>query len=96
MLIYVDIDGTICESFNSDYHKSIPIQENVDKINKLYNEGHTIIYWTARGQTSGKNLTELTNKQLVEWGCLFHEIICNEKPHYDLLICDKTKRIEEI
>lgn len=96
MLIYVDIDGTICESVNSDYTNSKPIQENIDKINKLYKEGNTIIYWTARGGSSGKDWVELTNKQLKEWGCLCHEIICNEKPSYDLLICDKTKRIEEI
>jgi hypothetical protein len=96
MKIYVDIDGTICESLNSDYPNSKPIQESIDKINKLFNEGNTIIYWTARGQNSGIDWTELTNTQLREWGCLFHEIICNEKPNYDLMICDKTKRIEEI
>jgi hypothetical protein len=96
MLIYVDIDGTICENTNSDYPNSKPMMENIEKINKLYKEGHTIIYWTARGQASGIDWTELTNQQLKDWGCLFHEIICNEKPQYDLLICDKTKRIEEI
>jgi len=96
MIIYVDIDGTICNNKNSDYPNSIPIKENIEKINKLFNEGNTIIYWTARGRTSGIDWTELTNKQLREWGCLFNEIICNQKPNYDLLICDKTKRIEEI
>ena len=39
---------------------------------------------------------DLSNKQLTEWGCLYHEVIMNNKPSYDLLICDKTKRIEEI
>jgi hypothetical protein len=96
MKIYVDIDGTICESINSDYPNSKPIQENIDKINKLFNEGNTIVYYTARGMSSGKDWTELTNKQLREWGCLFHEIITNHKPNYDLMICDKTKRIEEV
>ena len=34
--------------------------------------------------------------QLEKWGCKHHELSVGEKPGYDLLICDKTKRIEEI
>ena len=40
-IIYVDIDGTICTTV-SDYNLAQPIVEHVDKINKLYDEGHTI------------------------------------------------------
>jgi len=39
---------------------------------------------------------ETTANQLDEWGCQYHELSVGEKPDYDLLICDKTKRIEEI
>ena len=53
-VIYVDIDETICHRETSvdfgvthDYTKAKPIQENIDKINKLYDEGNTIVYWTA-------------------------------------------------
>jgi len=95
MLIYVDIDGTICEG-DSGYINSIPIIENIQKINKLYDEGNTIVYWTARGKASGIDWSELTTYQLIKWGCKFHDIIINQKPNYDLLICDKTKRIEEL
>jgi len=94
-LIYVDIDGTICNSDNG-YVNAIPIVEHIEKINKLFDEGHTIIYWTARGGHSKVDYTELTTKQLEEWNCKFHNLIMNQKPSYDLLICDKTKRIEEI
>ena len=38
----------------------------------------------------------LTEEQLKEWGCKYHELSVGDKPDYDLLICDKTKRIEEI
>jgi hypothetical protein len=38
----------------------------------------------------------LTQWQLKEWGCKYHHLSTGEKPDYDLLICDKTKRIEEI
>ena len=94
-IIYVDIDGTICTTV-SDYNLAQPIVEHVDKINKLFDDGHRIVYYTARGQKSKKDWSELTMKQLMEWGCKFHELKMNHKPHYDLLICDKSKRIEEI
>ena len=45
-VIYVDIDETICHRESStdfgvthDYTKAMPIQENIEKINKLYDEG---------------------------------------------------------
>ena len=96
MKIYVDIDNTICISETNDYKKSTPIVENINKINKLYDEGNEIIYWTARGKASGIDWSELTKKQLNSWNCKYTKLIMNEKPNYDLLICDKSKRIEEI
>jgi len=96
MRIYVDIDNTICKTEGNDYINSKPISDNIEKINKLYNEGNTIIYWTARGAVSKIDYTDLTLNQLIEWECLFHDLKMNTKPSYDLLICDKTKRIEEI
>ena len=97
MIIYVDIDGTIAElSDNKKYNDSKPIQTHIDKINKLYDEGNYIVYWTGRGQSTGIDWSDVTLKQLQDWGCKFHELIMNNKPPYDLLIDDKTKRIEEI
>jgi|TARA_R110002020_G_scaffold229529_3_gene440285 hypothetical protein len=96
MLLYVDIDGTICSITNGKYNEAMPIKENINKINKLYDEGNTIVYWTARGAVSGIDWTELTAAQLERWGAKHHDLKMNSKPHYDLLICDKTKRIEEI
>ena len=97
MKIYVDIDETICfYTGKRRYQLAKPNYDNIKKINDLYDDGHNIIYWTARGCRSKTDRTELTLKQLKDWGCKYHEIICNEKPDYDLLICDKTKRIEEI
>lgn len=94
-LIYVDIDGTIC-SLENDYNYCKPVKSNIEKINILYDKGNKIVYYTARGQKSNKDWSELTKKQLADWGCKYHELIMNHKPAYDLLICDKTKRIEEI
>jgi len=94
-IIYVDIDGTIC-TIAKPYSNAKPIQLHIDKINKLFSEGHKIIYYTARGAASGIDCTELTEKQLEEWGCKYTQLKMNHKPDYDLFICDKSKRIEEI
>ena len=94
MIIYVDIDDTICTyEGKREYPKAIPIQENIDKINNLYDEGNTIVYWTARGGTTGIDWTDLTHKQLNKWNVKCHEIKMG-KPPYDLFICDKAINTE--
>ena len=96
-LIFVDIDGTICTIIKElNYENAKPIKENIDKINKFYDDGNKIVYWTARGAKTGIDWTLTTREQLRDWGAKHHELLMNDKPHYDLLICDKTKRIEEI
>lgn len=94
-VIRVDIDNTICETINGDYENAIPIFENIEKVNKLFEQGNTIIYWSSRGTITGIDWTDLTKKQLEKWGCLY-TLIELKKPFYDLLICDRTIRIEEI
>ena len=48
MVIYVDIDDTIADfevgANKTNYYLARPIPINIDKINKLYDEGNTIIY----------------------------------------------------
>jgi len=90
MIIYIDIDETICVTpSDRDYSKAIPIVENIEKANKLYDEGHEITYWTARGTKSGIDWTDVTKKQLEEWGAKHHELKLG-KPYYDLFIDDKN------
>tara|TARA_B100000927_G_scaffold284923_1_gene274419 strand:- start:976 stop:1290 length:315 start_codon:yes stop_codon:yes gene_type:complete len=90
MIIYVDIDETICISpEDRDYTKAIPIKKNIKKINKMYDNGDTIVYWTARGTVSGIDWTETTKKQLKEWGAKHHDVKLG-KPHFDMYICDKS------
>lgn len=103
MVIYVDIDDTIAdysiEDSKTDYYRARPIAINIDKINKLYDEGHTIIYYTARASVNKhrrEEYTELTRRQLKEWGAKHHDLSVGDKPAYDLIICDKSKRIEEL
>ena len=94
-VIYVDIDGTIC-TISKPYSEAQPLNHHIDKINKLYDEGNKIIYYTARGQATKVDYSELTKKQLEDWGCKYSELIMNQKPDYDLYICDKSIRIEEL
>lgn len=93
MKIYVDIDNTILLTNGSDYKKSKPILENIEKINQLYDKGNEIIYWSARGSVSGVDWTSLTERQLKRFGCKYHELKLG-KPSYDLFICDKAINID--
>ena len=95
MKIYVDIDNTICSQVVGDYGKAEPWHDNIAKINKLYDEGNTIVYWTARGSRKQINWEELTKQQLDSWGAKYHELKV-DKPFYDLFIEDKALRIEEL
>jgi len=106
-VVLVDIDETICFYSNKrSYDLAEPNKENIDKINRLYDEGWYVIYWTARGSSEeskklGRCYYDFTLKQLQDWGCRFHELSTGTKgkylkPHYDLLIDDKAKRIEEL
>ena len=87
MMIMVDIDDTICEG--DTYETATPIRKNIEKINRLYMEGHEVIYWTARGTLKEGNWFHVTHEQLVDWGCLFHELRMN-KPVFDVFIDDKA------
>lgn len=90
MVIYIDIDETICNSPNKpDYNDSTPIKKNIKKANKLYDEGHEIIYWTARGTQTGIDWSDITKKQFKEWGVKYHDVKFG-KPYYDLFIDDKN------
>jgi len=90
MVIYIDIDDTICKNPKQlDYSTSIPIKENIEKANKLYDEGHLIVYWTARGSSTGIDWSEITKKQLSTWGVKYHDLKFG-KPNYDLFIDDKN------
>lgn len=101
MKIYVDIDGTICSTpklgKSWDYKNSTPIKINIDKINNLYKDGHEIVYWTARGSSSGKDWSSLTAHQLEKWGCQYSKLICGkEKGSFDMVIDDKAIKIDEL
>lgn len=89
MDIYVDVDNTICRTTGTDYPNAQPIKENIARFNKLFEEGHRMVYWTARGMKSGINWRELTEKQFREWGVKYHELRL-DKPSFDVFIDDRV------
>ena len=90
MLIRVDVDETICYyEGEREYPLAKPRSDRIEIINELYEQGHTIVYWTARGSLTGKDWFELTTRQLNEWGAKHHTVELG-KPHYDFYIDDKS------
>ena len=99
MKYVVDVDGTICtirknEDGNNVYELAEPLKYRIAKLNKLFDAGHEIHYFTARGSGSGKDWYYLTLAQLVKWGCKFTSFNTG-KPSYDVFICDKAVNSEQ-
>lgn len=104
-----DLDDTLCtrpkdkESIGIDkYLYCEPIQEMIDISNSLYDKGHTIYIYTARGmQTLNGDVKEIYTKlfditlsSLSKWG-VKHNGLYMGKIHYDLLIDDKAMGLDE-
>jgi len=68
-----DIDGTIC-SQEKDYFDAKPYKDMIAKINQLYDAGHEIIFYTARGTETGIDWSDITCDQLHRWGVKYHKM----------------------
>jgi len=99
MTYVIDIDGTICESvsdLNGDYRNMKPLHSRIEKINELYDYGHKIVYFTARGMGRHNNnqsraiqdFYSITESQLESWGAKYHQLMLG-KPAGDVYIDDK-------
>ena len=97
MTYVFDIDGTICTKVNDgDYTNAEPITDRIEVVNRLYDQGNTIIFQTARGMGRSGNSQAFawdffgnkTKSQLEEWGVKFHSLFMG-KPAGDLYIDDK-------
>lgn len=96
MKLCFDIDNTITVwNSNRDYENFKPDTEMVSMINKLYDEGHEITLYTARGMGSvgpGRIATEIVPlllKNLEKIGLKYHNLLTH-KPVYDWIIDDKA------
>lgn len=93
--IYViDIDKTICQTPKSEYINSIPDYGIINSFNELFEDGHELHYWTARGSVSNKNWADFTYRQMKIWGVKYNTLNIG-KLHYDYWIDDKAININD-
>lgn len=103
-IVAFDLDDVICyrdskyEQLGINKYKHCkPNDKMIRIINLLYDDGHIIKIYTARGMTQFSGdiqmidncLRQLTTDSLDEWGVKYHELIFG-KLHYDILIDDKA------
>jgi uncharacterized HAD superfamily protein len=83
----------LCKEQNEwwDYANAKPIPEIIEKINKLYENGHTIVIHTARF----KEDVEVTRRWLKFHRVRYHRLI-TEKFRADIYVDSNAKRPEEL
>ena len=90
MIYCFDLDNTLCSSVGNDYSIAEPFKNRILKVNRLYDQGHTIIIDSARGTLSKKDLFELTQEQLKSWGVKYHYLRTGVKFFADHYVDDKA------
>lgn len=90
MIIAVDVDGILCPDLHNNFMDAIPYIDSIKTINILYDMGHEIVIYTARGTINNKfkEDLELTIKQLNNWGVKYNRI--ERKIFFDILLDDKA------
>ncbi len=86
-IFIIDIDGTICDNVRNEegieaMRKAKPYQNSIDRINKLYEEGHYICFFTARTDEH----VAVTEEWLKSHAVKYHRLIVNKPrkiPPYD-------------
>jgi dTDP-glucose 4,6-dehydratase len=92
----VDIDGVVASlTPNNDYHLAQPLTGTIEKINRLYDRGHRIVMFTARGSATGIDWSQVTRDQFARWGLKFHELRFG-KPAGDYYIDDRLISLMEL
>jgi len=84
-----DLDGTLCTLTDGKYETAEPIAGRIRHVNNLFESGHTVLIFTARGATSQRDLKDFTIEQLDGWGVKYSKLIMG-KPHFDILVDDKA------
>ena len=84
-----DLDGTLCTNAEGDYENSTPLVERINIVNKLYDDGNTILIDTARGSTTKIDWYDVTKKQLAVWGVKYSNLRVGVKLNADIFVDDK-------
>ena len=90
----IDIDGTICTQNGDDYESALANAEVISVVNSLFEKGHEIVLFTARGSTTGLDWDSVTRTQLETWGVKYNRLEFG-KPYGDYYIDDKNMSIQD-
>jgi CMP-N-acetylneuraminic acid synthetase len=90
----IDIDGVVAmREPENQYDKACPVHRTIEAINRLYEKGHHIILFTARGSLTGIDWREKTERQMKEWGVKYHQLHFG-KPAADYYVDDRGISLE--
>jgi CMP-N,N'-diacetyllegionaminic acid synthase len=91
-----DIDGIIATLVPvSNYNTAKPQSDVIRIVNYLYDMGHQIVLFTARGSATGLDWQLVTEKQMLEWGVKYHQLLFG-KPAADYYVDDKLITIDQL
>ena len=92
----IDVDGVIATIVpGNQYDQAAARTETIAAINALYDRGHRIILYTARGSATGIDWIEVTKKQMSSWGVKYHELLFG-KPAADFYIDDRLISLDHL
>jgi hypothetical protein len=92
----IDVDGVVATlSPGNDYKLAQPIPATIAAINRLYDQGHTIIMLTARGSSTGLSWEDVTRDQFKRWGQKYHDLRFG-KPAADHYVDDRLISVERL
>jgi len=94
--LVVDIDGVLATIVpGNDYTLSQPLPENIARVNALFDAGHHIVLFTARGSKTGIDWRATTEAQMAGWGVRYHELRLG-KPAADHYIDDRMTTLARV
>ena len=93
MIYAVDIDGTLCKEEHRwwEYNLAPPYEDAINKVNRLFSQGHQIIIHTARPEKDRLVTEAWLDKHKVR----YHQLVM-DKPRADIYIDNDSKRMDEI
>jgi len=93
-IFLIDIDGTICDDINNEdfllFPYASPYHNSQNTINKWYDEGNTIVFFTARTDEHRK----VTEEWLKKHNFKYHSLIMNKprcKPDQEYIWIDNRR-----
>jgi hypothetical protein len=95
--IVFDLDGCLCTQVDGDYENAQPFPGAISVVNKLYEDGYTVLIYTSRFMGRNRNDLhkayhdgyEFTKRQLAGWGVQYHCLMMG-KPPADVVVDDRA------